>query len=140
MLQKANRIKESTKADNVIFVESAITNIALPAAAADCVISNCVINLVPELEKQLAFNEIFRLLRPGGRVAMSDILARKELPENLKQDMALYVGCIAGASRVEDYEGYLRNAGFAGNVQTPCLKESIAINRTNDCIVAAQIF
>ena len=140
MLQKANRIKENTKADNIIFVESAITNIALPTATADCVISNCVINLVPEQEKQLAFNEIFRLLRPGGRVAMSDILARKELPEKLKQDMALYVGCIAGASRVEDYEGYLRNAGFAGNAQIPYPKESIAINRTNGYIVAAQIF
>lgn len=83
-------------------------------------ISNCVINLGPEQENQLAFNEIFRLLRPGDRVAMIDILARKELPEKFKQDMALYVECIAGASRVEDYEGYLRNVD---NAQTPYPKE-----------------
>ncbi|KAH0566171.1 hypothetical protein GP486_000424 [Trichoglossum hirsutum] len=113
MLERANRNKENAKADNVLFLESSITDIALPSATADCIISNCVVNLVPEQEKQLVFNEMFRLLKPGGRVAVSDILAKSELPHELKTNMALYVGCIAGASLVSDYEKYLANAGFS---------------------------
>lgn len=112
MLDKANRNKENAKAENVSFVESPITKIELPDGIADCIISNCVVNLVPEDEKQLVFNETFRLLKSGGRVAISDILVKKELPDRLKNSMALYVGCIAGASQVQDYEKYLRKAGF----------------------------
>lgn len=113
MLEKANtNNKEKVKADNVFFVESTITEIALPNEIADCIISNCVVNLVPEQEKQLVFNETFRLLKPGGRLAISDILLKKELPDELQRSMALYVGCIAGASRIEEYETYLRSAGF----------------------------
>jgi arsenite methyltransferase len=114
MLERANRNKEKAKVDNISFTESVITEIALPSGTADCIISNCVVNLVPEQEKQLAFNEMFRLLKPGGRVAISDILIKKELPQELKKSMALYVGCIAGASQVRDYEKYLREAGFGG--------------------------
>ena len=114
MLKRANQNKEIAKADNVFFVESLITEIALPDATADCIISNCVVNLVPEEEKQLAFNEMFRLLKPGGRVAIADILTKRELPPELKTNMALYVGCIAGASQVQDYEKYLQEAGFTG--------------------------
>ncbi|EWZ29273.1 hypothetical protein FOZG_17139 [Fusarium oxysporum Fo47] len=79
---------------------------------ADCIISNCVVNLVPHNEKQQAFNEMFRLLKPGGRVAISDILAKKPLPEKIRNSMAFYVGCVAGASQVVEYEQYLGNAGF----------------------------
>ena len=114
MLSRANTNKERVGAINTLFVESPITKIALPSATADCIISNCVINLVPETEKQLVFNEIFRLLKPGGRVAVSDILAKKELPVEMMQDMGLYVGCIAGASRVEQYRSYLKATGFSG--------------------------
>jgi arsenite methyltransferase len=113
MLERANRNKEKADADNVSFIESAITQIVLPDATADCIISNCVINLVPEQEKQLAFNEMFRLLKPGGRLAISDILTRKKLAEELKKSIALYVGCISGASQVRDYEKYLSEAGFS---------------------------
>jgi len=117
MLNKAERNKKTLKdgGANVRFVEAPITDIrALESGTVDCVISNCVVNLVPEEEKQLVFNEMFRLLKSGGRVAISDILIKdgKELPENLKQDMGLYVGCIAGASLVSGYEGYLKEAGF----------------------------
>ncbi|KAK3704506.1 hypothetical protein LTR37_013789 [Vermiconidia calcicola] len=112
MLKKANQIKEKTQANNVSFVESPITKIALPDGSVECIISNCVINLVPETEKQLVFNEMARILKPGGRVAISDILAKKELPSRVKDNMALYVGCIAGASQVEGYDMYLRTAGF----------------------------
>lgn len=114
MLTKANHNKLTTNASNTIFIESPITHIPLPDEIADCVISNCVINLVPEVEKPLVFREIYRLLKPGGRVAISDILLKRELPEALRGDMALYIGCVAGASLVEGYERYLREAGFSG--------------------------
>lgn len=114
MLDRANQIKAKTNATNTEFVDSPITKIKLPDSTADVLISNCVINLVPEDEKQLVFNEMFRLLKPGGRVAVSDILAKGEMPEHIRGDMSLYVGCIAGASRVDAYERYLKTAGFNG--------------------------
>ncbi|KAL7908538.1 S-adenosyl-L-methionine-dependent methyltransferase [Trichoderma velutinum] len=114
MLKKAEGLKASWGQKNVEFVQSQITRIALEDGIADCIISNCVVNLVPEEEKQLAFNEMFRLLKPGGRVAISDILAKGPLPDNIKKSMALYVGCIAGASEVGMYQKYLKEAGFNG--------------------------
>lgn len=108
-------LKTDHAMNNVEFVESRITNIALEDSIADCIISNCVINLVPHNEKQQVFNEIFRLLKPGGRVAISDILAKKPISDNIRNSIALYVGCMAGASQVDEYEQYMRNAGFEGN-------------------------
>ena len=118
MLAKANKIKSDTDATNVTFVEARITDMShvIGSSKADCIISNCVVNLVPADEKPLVFREMFRLLRPGGRVAISDILARKPLPEKLKADMAMYVGCVAGASQVGQYEEYLKAAGFKGKI------------------------
>ena len=114
MLSKANGIKAKIKADNVSFVKSRITKIELPNETANCIISNCVVNLVPTAEKQVVFDEMFRLLKPNGRVALSDILLKRDLPSELKNNVALYVGCISGASRTEEYEHYLRQAGFEG--------------------------
>lgn len=114
MLAKARKICTVSGHQNVEFVESRITDIPLPSASADCIISNCVVNLVPHADKQLVFSEMHRLLRPGGRVAISDILARKPLTEHIRQSMSLYVGCIAGASEVADYQRYLEVAGFSG--------------------------
>ena len=114
MLERASRNREKSGVANAVFVESPITDINLPSSTADCVISNCVINLVPEPEKQLVFNEMFRLLKPGGRVAVSDILLKKQLREDMKQDIGLYVGCISGASELGAYERYLMEAGFSG--------------------------
>lgn len=120
MLARANEIKAKHQKSNVTFVESQITDMsAIPSNSADCIISNCVINLVPEAEKHLVFQEMYRLLKPGGRVAISDILAKKPLPEKLRANMALYVGCVSGASLVAQYEQYLREAGFTA--------ESVAI-------------
>lgn len=118
MLARANEIKEKHGKTNVSFVDSQITDMsAIPSGTADCIISNCVINLVPEADKPLVFREMHRLLRPGGRIAVSDILAKKPLPEKLRANMALYVGCVSGASLVGQYEQYLREAGFeAGGV------------------------
>ncbi|KAK2766669.1 hypothetical protein FQN54_005981 [Arachnomyces sp. PD_36] len=114
MLDLARRNAEKSKASNVSFIEASITSVPLPEASVDCIISNCVVNLVPEPEKPTVFHEMFRLLKPGGRVAVSDILARKELPEEVTKDLSLYVGCIAGASQVGAYDKYLKDAGFEG--------------------------
>lgn len=114
MVAKSRMLKEKSKRTNTEFVESNITQVALQDGLADCIISNCVVNLVPEGEKQLVFNEMFRLLKLGGRVAISDILARKPLPDHIRQNMSLYVGCIAGASQVADYQRYFAQAGFHG--------------------------
>lgn len=114
MLARARVNAAKASITNVSFVESPITAINLPSSSTDCIISNCVINLVPAEEKHFVFEEAFRLLKPGGRVAVSDILAKKEFPPDLQRDMALYVGCISGASLVEEYETWLKDAGFEG--------------------------
>lgn len=112
-LAEKNKQKAGASAGNVSFVEAAITSIPLEDGIADCIISNCVINLVPESDKPKVFKEMARLLKPGGRVAVSDILAKKPLPDAVKKHIALYAGCISGASLVSQYENYLADAGFS---------------------------
>jgi arsenite methyltransferase len=114
MLVRARLNASKSKITNVKFIESSITKIDLPSSTSDCVISNCVINLVPQSDKHLVFKEIFRVLKPSGRLAVSDILARKPFPPELETNIALYVGCLAGASMVQEYEKYLKDAGFEG--------------------------
>lgn len=115
MLSRARKnLTESTDINNAIFKEGIITSIPLEDATADCIISNCVVNLVPAAEKALVFVEIARILKPGGRVAISDILAKKELPASIKEDVAMYTGCIAGAATIGEYEKYLEDTGFSG--------------------------
>ncbi|KAK3692998.1 S-adenosyl-L-methionine-dependent methyltransferase [Podospora appendiculata] len=113
MLARANKIKASKSADNVMFIKGVITDIPLDSGVADCIISNCVINLVPEQDKQLVFTEMHRVLKPRGRIAISDILAKQPLPDKLRNDIAMYVGCIAGASQLAQYQEYLKTAGFS---------------------------
>src|ERR1700689_5030825 len=95
---------------NVEFYQSTIDNIPLPDASVDCVISNCVLNLAPA--KPAVFREIARVLKPGGRVAVSDIALKHELPKAVAQSLAAYVGCIAGAIMIDDYKKGLLAAGF----------------------------
>ena len=129
MLSRAKAIKEKINAGNASFVESKITSIDIADATVDCVISNCVINLVPTAEKQLAFHEMYRLLKTNGRVAISDILLKQDLPDDLKSNMALYIGCVAGASRIKEYEIYLLEAGFKGLLScNPRLKLQAELN------------
>jgi len=110
---KANHIKAGSP-PNISFVESKITAVALDDGIADCIISNCVINLVPAAEKHQVFKEMGRLLKPGGRVAVSDILAKKPFPQELKENVAAYCGCMAGCGEVNEYQGWLKEAGFDG--------------------------
>ena len=95
---------------NVEFYLAMIDKIPLPDASVDCVISNCVLNLAPD--KPAVFREIARILKPGGRLAVSDIALKHELPEDMAKSMAAYVGCIGGAIKFEDYRDGLLAAGF----------------------------
>ena len=95
---------------NVEFRQATIDALPLEDSSVDCVISNCVINLAPD--KSAVFREIARVLKPGGRLAVSDIALKRPLPVELSADMLAYVGCIAGAISVEEYTRGLVEAGF----------------------------
>ncbi len=110
MIERARANAKAGSYTNVEFHESTIDRIPLPDASVDCVISNCVINLAPD--KSAVFREIARVLKPGGRVAVSDIALKQQLPEKLAKSIAAYVGCIAGAILIEDYRTGLLEAGF----------------------------
>jgi len=110
MIERARANAASGGYTNVEFYQSTIDNIPLPDASVDCVISNCVLNLAPD--KAIVFREIARVLKPGGRVAVSDIALKGDLPNVLATSMAAYVGCMAGAIRIEDYRAGLLAAGF----------------------------
>ena len=111
----ANKTK-APNAQNISFIEGMINSVPLDASIADCIISNCVVNLVPEPEKPAVFAEMARLLKPGGRVAISDMLARKPLPAAMRESAAAYVGCVAGCSMKEDYARWLDGNGFQGEL------------------------
>lgn len=96
---------------NVEFHLATIDRLPLADSSVDCVISNCVINLTPD--KPTVFREIARVLKPGGRLAISDIALKLELPSALAQNLSAYVGCIAGAIPIDDYRKGLLEAGFA---------------------------
>jgi SAM-dependent methyltransferase len=96
---------------NVEFIQGTIDNMPLPDASVDCVISNCVINLAPD--KSAVFREIARILKPGGRLAVSDIALKQPLPPEIGDDLQAYVGCVAGAILIDEYRSWLAAAGFS---------------------------
>ncbi len=110
MIERARRNAARLGAANVEFHRATIDKLPLPDASVDCLISNCVLNLAPD--KPAVFREMFRVLKPGGRVAVSDIALKKPLPEELARNLMAYVGCVAGAVLIADYERALREAGF----------------------------
>jgi SAM-dependent methyltransferase len=112
MLARANTNATKSSITNVKFIKSPINKLPLESSTVDCVISNCVINLLPHEEKPVCFAEVFRVLKPGGRFSVSDILAKREMPEIMISDLSLYVGCISGASLYTQYEQWLKHAGF----------------------------
>lgn len=110
MVSKARANAEKTGHKNVEFRLGEIENLPVADGVVDVIISNCVINLSPDKSK--VFQESFRALKPGGRLAISDIVATAELPEEQKNDLALFTGCMAGASLITDVESMLKDAGF----------------------------
>ncbi len=110
MIEKARENVEKGNYDNVEFRLGEIENLPLESESIDVIISNCVINLSPE--KDAVFQEAFRVLKPGGRMMVSDIVLLNDLPVSIKKSVLAYTGCIAGALKKEDYIQGIKNAGF----------------------------
>jgi SAM-dependent methyltransferase len=112
MLELARANAAQAGAENVEFLKGYLEDIPLPDGAVDVVISNCVINLAGD--KSLVFAEAARVLKPGGRFAVSDVIADAGMDAATRADVAAWTGCIAGALTREEFENGLRAAGFAG--------------------------
>jgi arsenite methyltransferase len=111
MIARARRNATEAGLGNVEFRLGEIERLPVADQIADVILSNCVINLSPD--KGAVFDEAFRALRPGGRLAISDVVALRPLPDELRRDLALYTGCVAGAVTAGELERLLRAAGFA---------------------------
>jgi arsenite methyltransferase len=112
MLALANENKRKAGVENVEFVRGEIESIPLPDNSVDVIISNCVINL--SADKPRVLREAFRVLRPGGRFAVSDVVRRGEIPEEIARSVELWIGCVAGALEENEYKRLLADAGFDG--------------------------
>ena len=110
MLALARENQQKAGATNVEFLKGEIEQIPLPDDSVDVIISNCVINL--SADKGQVLREAFRVLKPGGRFAVSDVVVRGEVPAAVRKSMELWVGCVAGALHEKDYRGFLSDAGF----------------------------
>jgi SAM-dependent methyltransferase len=110
MLALARENQRKAGLENVEFLKGEMEHIPLPDNTVDVIISNCVINL--SLEKDRVFAEAFRVLKPGGRFAVSDVVVRGEVPEEIRRNMELWIGCVAGALEEEEYVSKLARAGF----------------------------
>jgi arsenite methyltransferase len=111
MLALARENQRKAGATNVEFLKGTIEHVPLPDNTVDVIISNCVINL--STDKDAVLREAFRVLKPGGRFAVSDVIVRGDVPADVRRSMELWVGCIAGALEERDYAAKLRTAGFA---------------------------
>jgi 2-polyprenyl-3-methyl-5-hydroxy-6-metoxy-1,4-benzoquinol methylase len=111
MLSLARQNQRQARVTNVEFLKGEIENIPLPNDSVDVIISNCVINL--SADKDRVLREAFRVLKPGGRFAVSDVVVRGSVPDEVRKSMLLWVGCIAGALEENDYLAKLSNAGFS---------------------------
>ena len=121
MITKARKNAVTGNYTNVDFRLGEIENLPAQDNSIDVVISNCVINLSPE--KQKVFNDTYRVLKSGGRLAVSDVIATAEIPEEVKNDMDLYSGCVSGASTIEELEKMLTKSGFV-NIEIKPKNES----------------
>ncbi len=110
MINKARVNAEKLGIKNVEFVLGEIEKLPIQDNSIDIIISNCVINLSPD--KENAFKEAFRVLKPGGRLMVSDLVLAKDLPDIIKESVEAYVGCLAGAIMKDKYIGYIKKAGF----------------------------
>jgi len=127
MVQKANENLQKTGFRNIEFVQGDIEEMPLPDTSFDVVISNCVLNLVPD--KQKAFSEIFRVVKPGGHFSISDVVIVGNLPEGLKKDAEMYAGCVSGAIDKDEYIAIVEQQGFSG-IKVQKEKEIILADET----------
>ena len=123
MLALARENQRQAGVENVEFLKGEIESIPLPDNSVDVVISNCVINL--SADKDRVLREAFRVLKPGGRFAVSDVVVRGEVPDEVRQSMMLWVGCISGALEEQEYASKLAKAGFARISMEPTREYSI---------------
>jgi len=120
MLAKARKNVEKLGYTNVEFIQGDIEEMPIPSDCVDVVVSNCVLNLVPDKEK--AFKGIYRVLKPGGSFSISDVVLQGELPPELKKSAIMYAGCVAGAIKKEEYLNIIKQTGFR-NIEVPKVKE-----------------
>jgi len=125
MLALANENKRKAGVENVEFLKGEIEHIPLPDASVDVIISNCVINL--SADKDAVLREAYRVLKPGGRFAVSDVVTRGAMPPEIRQSVLLWVGCVAGALEENEYRSKLASAGFE-NIEI----ESTRVYRIDD--------
>jgi SAM-dependent methyltransferase len=111
MILKAEENREKLGYTNIEFVRGDIEDMPLPDSSYDVVLSNCVLNLVPDKEK--AFSEIFRVLKHGGHFCVSDVVVKGTLSDKARSDAELYAGCVSGASTMDEYLGFIRYSGFS---------------------------
>ena len=111
MIDRANANKEKLKSNNVEFRLGEIEHLPVESSSVDRILSNCVINLVPD--KRAAFAEMFRVLRPGGKFTVSDVVSVGQIPEAVRNDLLEWAGCVAGALEKDEYLATVREAGFA---------------------------
>jgi arsenite methyltransferase len=117
MLALARENQRVAGVTNVEFLKGELESIPLPSATVDVIISNCVVNLSADKERALA--EAFRVLKPGGRFAVSDVVVRGEVPADVRRNVELWIGCLAGALEEKDFEAKLKKAGFSEVSITP---------------------
>ena len=110
MIEKARTNADKLGFNNVEFRKGDIENLPIGGNSIDVVVSNCVLNLVPDKNK--AFQETFRVLKPGGHFSVSDVVLKGNLPEKLKNDAEMYAGCVSGAIQLDEYLAIIKNAGF----------------------------
>ncbi len=123
MLELARENQRQAGVTNVEFLKGEMEDVPLPDGSVDVIISNCVVNLSPDKGKVLA--EAHRVLKPGGRVAIADIVARGEVPQELRRSLELWAGCVAGALEEGEYRAKLESAGFA-EIEIETLQEYTA--------------
>lgn len=143
MISKARNNADKAKFENVEFRLGEIENLPVADNTTDVIISNCVINLSPN--KARVFKEAFRILKPGGRLAISDVVASCELPEEMKNNLELYSGCMSGASLINELESFMADAGFNKIKITPkdetkdFIKDWAPDTNITDYVVSAHI-
>lgn len=143
MITKSRENAEKSGCMNVDFRLGELENLPVADGIVDVVISNCVINLSPEKER--VFKEAFRVLKPGGRLAISDIVSTAKLPDDVRNDLALHIGCIAGASSIQEIESMLHQTGFVSiridpkNESRTFIRDWIPGSRAEDYVLSATI-